>query len=89
MEHGSEKPVEPNITFEEALVRLEAVVSELEKGELPLADALEAFREGITNLTICVRHLNAFEEQVEVLLADYCSSAPSWLGGPDLGGRLK
>lgn len=89
MERGSEKPVEPDITFEDALARLEAVVSELEKGELTLADALEAFREGITNLSICVRRLNAFEEQVEVLLSDYCASAPPWLGGPDQGGRPK
>ncbi|MGD0621636.1 MAG: exodeoxyribonuclease VII small subunit [Thermacetogeniaceae bacterium] len=78
----SPKPdiIESEITFEDALARLEAVVTELEKGDLTLAESLEAFREGIKNLSICVGHLDAFEEQVEVLLSEYYASAPSWLG---------
>lgn len=89
MEQVSEQPQSPTITFEDALARLEAVVDELEKGDLTLADALDAFREGIKNLSICVRDLNAFEEQIEVLLSEYYASAPAWLGGPDPGGKLK
>ncbi len=91
MSQGSAQPPEPDttaseMTFEDALARLEAVVAELEKGDLTLADSLEAFREGIKDLGICVRHLDAFEEQVEVLLSEYYASAPSWLGGADPGG---
>jgi exodeoxyribonuclease VII small subunit len=73
------------VTFEDALARLEKVVAELEKGELTLAESLDAFREGIKNLGTCVGHLNAFEEQVEVLLSEYYASAPSWLGGTEGG----
>jgi exodeoxyribonuclease VII small subunit len=79
----------PEITFEDALARLEAVVAELERGDLPLAEALEAFREGIRHLGICVRHLNNFESQIEVLLAEYNASTPAWLEGPESGVRSR
>ena len=78
MEQGSGQPEEPAVTFEDALTRLESVVANLEQGEMTLAESLEAFREGIKNLSICVGHLNAFESQVEVLLSEYFASAPSW-----------
>ena len=78
--HESGQPAEPVATFEDALTRLETVVAELEKGELTLADSLEAFREGIRNLSICIGHLNAFESEIEVLLTEYYSTAPPWLG---------
>jgi exodeoxyribonuclease VII small subunit len=80
-------PEEPAVTFEEALACLEAVVANLEQGEMTLAESLEAFREGIKNLGICVGHLDAFESQVEVLLSEYYASAPSWLSGAEPGGR--
>ena len=80
MKHESGQSVEPVVTFEDALTRLETVVAELEKGELTLADSLEAFREGIKNLSVCIGHLNSFEEEIEVLLLEYYTTAPSWLG---------
>ncbi len=80
VEHESGQPAAPVVTFEDALTRLEAVVVALEKGELTLAESLEAFREGIKNLSICIGHLNAFEEEIEMLLSEYYATAPSWLG---------
>ncbi|NPV28545.1 MAG: exodeoxyribonuclease VII small subunit [Firmicutes bacterium] len=67
------------IAFEEAVARLEKVVTELEKGELTLEEALAAFQEGINLLRICIAKLNVFEEQIEILLSDYYSDVPSWL----------
>ncbi len=67
MEQGNEQPEEPIVTFEDALVRLEAVVANLEQGEMTLAESLEAFREGIKNLGICVGHLDAFSGSAIVL----------------------
>lgn len=89
MEQISEQQSSPIITFEEALDRLEAVVAELEKGDLSLEKALEAFQEGIKNLSICIKDLDLFEQQIEVLLAEYYASAPDWLGGTDRGGKTK
>lgn len=76
------------MTFEEALGQLEMVVESLERGDLALDDALGAFQEGINLLRICIKKLNAFEEQVEVLMADYYSEIPSWLC-QDAGGKNK
>lgn len=67
------------IAFEEAVARLEKVVTELEKGELTLEEALAAFQKGINLLRICIAKLNVFEEQIEILLSDYYSDVPSWL----------
>ena len=87
MEQISEQ--QSSLTFEDALDRLEAVVAELEKGDLTLEKALTAFQEGIKNLSICINDLNLFEQQIEVLLAEYYASAPDWLGGSDRGGKAK
>jgi len=81
------QPEEPIVTFEDALALLEGVVANLEQGEMTLAESLEAFREGIRNLSVCAGHLDAFESQIEVLLSEYYASAPAWLGGADPGGR--
>ena len=40
----------PATKFEDALARLETIVSELEKGDLPLNDSLKIFKEGIKRL---------------------------------------
>jgi exodeoxyribonuclease VII small subunit len=64
VEQGYGPPEETVVTFEDALACLEAVVANLEQGEMTLAESLEAFREGIKNLSICVGHLDAFESQV-------------------------
>ncbi len=87
VEHGNGQPAEPVATFEDALARLETVVAELEKGDLTLAESLEAFREGIKNLSVCIGRLNAFEEEIEVLLSEYYATAPAWLGGAEPGGK--
>lgn len=76
------------ITFEQALERLEHVVLGLEKQELTLEEALAAFQEGIKLLRICVAKLNNFEEQVGTLLENYYSDAPPWLDdSQETGGR--
>ena len=54
--------------FEECLQRLEKIVDELEKGELPLEKALGLFEEGIALSTSCRKELEAAEGKVEILL---------------------
>jgi exodeoxyribonuclease VII small subunit len=57
-------------SFEAALKALEADVACLEQGELPLEAALQCFENGIKNVTLCRRYLQAVETRVEVLLKD-------------------
>lgn len=54
--------------FEECLQRLEKIVTELEKGDLPLESALKLFEEGIQLSNSCRKELEAAEGKVEVLL---------------------
>ena len=57
-----------NITFEEALKKLEESVERLEGGELPLEKALEEFERGINMSRICTQKLGEAEKKVELLL---------------------
>jgi len=56
--------------FENALGRLEKIVGDLEKGELPLEDALKVFEEGVRLSKNCLKMLEEAEHKVEILLKD-------------------
>ncbi len=54
--------------FEECLDRLEKIVGELEKGDVPLDRALELFDEGMKLSGSCRKELEDAEGKVEILL---------------------
>ncbi len=54
--------------FEDSLQRLEVIVTELEKGEVPLERALALFEEGIQLSNSCRKELEEAEGKVEILL---------------------
>jgi exodeoxyribonuclease VII small subunit len=54
--------------FEECLQRLEDVVNQLEKGEVPLEQALKLFEEGVQLSNSCRKELEEAEGKVEILL---------------------
>ena len=54
--------------FEESLQRLETIVGELEKGDIPLDRALELFDEGMKLSGSCRKELEEAEGKVEILL---------------------
>jgi exodeoxyribonuclease VII small subunit len=54
--------------FEECLQRLEKIVDQLEKGEIPLEQALKLFEEGIALSNSCRTELEDAEGKVEILL---------------------
>ena len=54
--------------FEDSLQRLENIVDELEKGNVPLEQALKLFEEGLELSTSCRRELEDAEGKVEILL---------------------
>lgn len=56
--------------FEAALARLEKIVEELEKGELPLEESLRYFEEGIKLSRVCTKRLEDAERKVQILLKD-------------------
>ena len=54
--------------FEECLQRLEQIVDELEKGDIPLEKSLALFEEGMKLSQACRTELEAAEGKVEILL---------------------
>ncbi|MEA3369244.1 MAG: exodeoxyribonuclease VII small subunit, partial [Candidatus Ratteibacteria bacterium] len=56
------------IKFEEALKKLEKIVSELEKENIPLDSAFKKFEEGIKLSRICTQRLKQVEKKIEVLV---------------------
>lgn len=56
--------------FEDALKKLQELVEKLEKGDLPLEDAMECFSEGIRISKLCHSKLEEAEKKVEMLLKD-------------------
>jgi len=54
--------------FEDCLNRLEQIVEQLEKGGVPLEDALRLFEEGMQLSNACRKELETAEGKVEILL---------------------
>lgn len=53
--------------FEQALAELETVVERLERGDLPLEDALSVFERGVALTRHCQSALKAAQQRVEIL----------------------
>jgi exodeoxyribonuclease VII small subunit len=54
-------------SFEAALAELEAIVTRMESGELPLRESLAAYKRGAALLAYCQAALKDAEQQVQVL----------------------
>ncbi len=59
-----------DMTFEQAISKLEEIVDMLESNTLPLEKALEVFQQGITLVNKCNAKLKEAEGTVEILLRD-------------------
>jgi len=59
-----------DITFEDALRRLEQLVDQLEAGKLGLEESLEVFEEGVGLARRCARYLDDAEKRIELLTRD-------------------
>jgi exodeoxyribonuclease VII small subunit len=54
-------------SFEQALAELEALVSQMESGQLPLEQSLAAYKRGAELLQYCQKSLADVEQQVRIL----------------------
>jgi exodeoxyribonuclease VII small subunit len=62
--------------FEQALADLEETVEKLERGELPLEEALKQFERGIGLARNCQQALKQAEQKVEILLQKTPEAVP-------------
>jgi exodeoxyribonuclease VII small subunit len=60
----------PKEKFEDALNKLEKIVSKLEEGDIPLEESLKLFEEGIRLSRFCNQKLDEAEKKVEILSKD-------------------
>jgi exodeoxyribonuclease VII small subunit len=58
------------IKFEDAMARLETIVADLERSELPLDESIRIFEEGIKLSKTCLKMLDDAERKVEILIQD-------------------
>ena len=64
---SDEKPAEGIQGLEQALKDLEQIVVNLEKGDLPLAEAIKQFERGVELTKRCQKVLKEAEQKVQVL----------------------
>jgi len=57
-------------SFEEALQKLEEIVSRLENGDIPLEESINIFKEGVQLTKFCKEKLNEAETQLKKLVKD-------------------
>ncbi len=60
--------MEEKPSFEEALKKLEEIVTSLETGQLPLDESLKMFEEGIRLSRVCNKKLVETKQKVEKLV---------------------
>ena len=59
-----------NKTFEEAIIELEQIVNNLERGELTLEESITGFQKGIELSKLCSSKLDEAEKKISILLQD-------------------
>ncbi len=55
------------LSFEQAMARLEELVSALENGKAPLDESLKLFEEGVSLVAGCKKQLDEAEQKVKLL----------------------
>ena len=59
---------ETNLTFEQAMQRLEQIVRTMERGEAPLDESLKLFQEGTELVSNCQKLLDEAQLQVKKIM---------------------
>ncbi|MFN3630682.1 MAG: exodeoxyribonuclease VII small subunit [Casimicrobiaceae bacterium] len=72
---------EPPASFEAALAELESLVAQLERGDMPLAESLAAYKRGAELIKYAQGELAQVEQQVRVLESEVLAPFPGGTGG--------
>ena len=59
-----------SLSFEDALGRLESLVEQLEEGETPLEDSIQAYTQGMALVRHCLEKLEKAEETLKELQSE-------------------
>ncbi|SEP72864.1 exodeoxyribonuclease VII small subunit [Piscibacillus halophilus] len=61
---------EQELTFEQAMQKLEGIVDKLEEGDVPLEKAIEYYKEGMKLSNFCHNKLQSVEEEITEIMKD-------------------
>lgn len=67
---GKRQSKQAEMNFDDALAKLERLVEEMERGDLPLEAALEKYSEGAALSQLCLTQLQAAEQAVSKVLVE-------------------
>jgi len=59
---------EEKVTFEQALAKLEQIVTEIEEGKVSLEESIERYAEGTALIKKCREILDAAEKEIQILV---------------------
>ncbi|RDW21968.1 exodeoxyribonuclease VII small subunit [Oceanobacillus chungangensis] len=65
-----------DLTFEEAMEKLEAIVEKLEEGDVPLEKAINYYQDGMTLSKLCGDKLNTVQEKMTKIMNEQGEFAP-------------
>ena len=63
--------------YETSVEQIEAIITDLETGELPLADIFEQFEKAVVELKKCDRFLQEKQQQAQLLIETLMPEEPS------------
>ena len=69
------KPPGPELNFEKAMSRLEAIVEQMETGKLPLEDLIVRYEEGMNLVKVCQERLTSAEQKIEIIARNSAGKA--------------
>lgn len=58
------------LSFEEAMQKLEEIVEKLEEGDVPLEEAISIYKQGMNLSRLCHNKLKSVEEQLTEILGE-------------------
>lgn len=64
------KKTTDDLTFEDAMGRLEEIVSAMESNRLPLEEMMSGYEEGVRLLRVCRQRIDSARRRVELITAD-------------------
>jgi exodeoxyribonuclease VII small subunit len=70
MKKAAQKTADAGVGFDESLTRLEALVEEMERGELTLEAAMQKHAEGVKLAQFCLQQLKDSEKAVNKVLKE-------------------
>jgi exodeoxyribonuclease VII small subunit len=69
------KKLSPELNFEAAMDRLEAIVEQMESGKMMLEELIVRYEEGMKLVKICQERLASAEQRIEIITRNHTGKA--------------